>query len=440
MSFADLCDDILLTVLSACDVCTVLSVSAVNKSLRRITSAKQLWLSLVRAESFHDVLELPPCCRAKLETHSESTTKMVDLIKRLVDGPSSIPGEPHYSIPHYEIEFESPTGLDTDVEDFSLLPGARYAVLRTRDQFILHDVRAGICIWECPAELSMAWSIDLVPGKARVIKELDLDGGGDICVYEVDLSSGVSREVSKLGFPTRFGWLRSIVGDFFLYVLPQSIDETRLVLVNWRVRSYVVLKYETRQPRASLHVSPHGICFIAAYTERTPPHQLILTVTDLESFSDHWAPLTGMHLNTEISPEDVPFAAYARLEYGGHPLGGANVCSIFPSALQHGAHRISISATALPVKQLRKWSLIARVVNIASLARRVPTPEIKRHSRVHSYFKLTPPAAPGGSWALRLVCAKVADAAGKRGPYLLHSKRVDLARKAGNSFVVSYYD
>ncbi|KAJ7676802.1 hypothetical protein DFH06DRAFT_1466201 [Mycena polygramma] len=440
MSFTDLGDDILLTVLSACDVCTVLSVSAVNKSLRRVTSAKQLWLSLIQADTFRDVLELPPFDHAELETHS--TAELVELVKRLVDGPSSLPGEPHHTI-----TFAAPAGLDTEVEDFLLLPGARYAVLRTRDQFILYDVRAGMCIWECPAELSLAWSIDFVPGKAIacvIMGPVDPYGGRDIYVYEVDLSSGESREVFRLGFTTRFGWLLSIVDDFFLYALPQSIDETRLVLVNWRVKTYLVLKYDTPRPIASLRASPHGICFIAAYTERTPPHQLILTVTDLESFSEHWAPLTGIRLEGEISPANIPSATYTRLQYEGRPLGGPTTSLIFASALHRGAYRIFVSADVLQVpqqpQQKRERSLVARVVNIISVARRAPTPEITRHLRVHSYYKLTPPAVPGDVWGLRLVYAKASDAPDHRGAYSLPLRKVVMARKAGNSFVVSYYD
>ncbi|KAJ7676890.1 hypothetical protein DFH06DRAFT_1466255 [Mycena polygramma] len=440
MSFAALGEDILLTILSSCDVCTVLSVSAVNKVLRRITCAKQLWLSLIQAPTFRDVLELPPLDRAELETHS--TIELVGLVKRIVDGPSCPPGE---LLPR--ITFHAGEGLDIQVEVPCLLPGARYAVLRTRDEFRLYDVRAGLCIWQHPGDTFLAWSVDFVPGKsiARVmLGPLDQFGGRDISVHEVDLRGGHSREVFSLGFTTRLGPLFTIVGDFFMYQLPPVVGEFKLVLVNWSAKTYVVVKYDTHQHSGSLHVSPHATLLpgsiVVAYAEITPPHQLILTVTDLNSFSGRWKPLTGISLKDQISPQDVPFAAYSRLEYDGRPLGGHSDFLTVASALDHGAYRICISATTLPIQQPRKQSLVARVGHIISVAgRRSQTPRTARQLVIHSYYKLAAPAAPGESWRLRLVTSDVADTLGRLTPRLL-LRRAHMTGKADNSFVVSYYD
>ncbi|KAJ7364242.1 hypothetical protein DFH08DRAFT_949852 [Mycena albidolilacea] len=48
MPFEVLDEDIMLKVISLCDVYTTLSVSTVNKTLRRVAFVKQLWLFSVR--------------------------------------------------------------------------------------------------------------------------------------------------------------------------------------------------------------------------------------------------------------------------------------------------------------------------------------------------------------------------------------------------------
>ncbi|KAJ6475931.1 hypothetical protein C8R47DRAFT_1323665 [Mycena vitilis] len=258
MPFAALGEDILLAILSSCDVCTVLSVSAVCISAALSYLHLRVDNRQVTAPSFRDILELPPLNRAELETMS--TIELVKLIKRIVDGPSCPPGE---LVPR--IAFHAGTDLDLQVQAPCLLPGARYAVFHTRRDFRIYDVTVGLCIWQHPGKTFTAWSVDFVPGKA-----IALDG------------------------------------DF------------KLILVNWREKTCVVVKYDTHKHSGYLHVSPHATLFpgsiVVAYAEIGSPHQLVLTVRDIDSFGGRWKPLTGISLKDQISPQDVPFVAFSRPE------------------------------------------------------------------------------------------------------------------------------
>ncbi|KAJ6578267.1 hypothetical protein B0H19DRAFT_1253525 [Mycena capillaripes] len=84
MPFESLGDDILLHLLSLCDVYTVLSIWAINKSLRSVSLTKQLWLSLMRDLRFRGLLDLP----SAEELENYSTVKLVGIIKRIVFGPN----------------------------------------------------------------------------------------------------------------------------------------------------------------------------------------------------------------------------------------------------------------------------------------------------------------------------------------------------------------
>ncbi|KAJ7693176.1 hypothetical protein B0H17DRAFT_505888 [Mycena rosella] len=60
MKLHDLNEDVLIKVLSYCDVYTVLCATRVNKHVRAIALAKQLWISLLRDLRSRGLIELAP--------------------------------------------------------------------------------------------------------------------------------------------------------------------------------------------------------------------------------------------------------------------------------------------------------------------------------------------------------------------------------------------
>ncbi|KAF7359870.1 hypothetical protein MVEN_00712500 [Mycena venus] len=404
MSFVTLSEDILLNILALCDVYHVLSVSAVNKSLRRITIAKQLWLSLIQDDAFRAVLDLPPPNLGELEGYSAE--ELIDLVKRLAIGPSPWwSGGISIAMPYYK---------EAGVEA-RLLPGARYLVLqsRTGEGLCMYDVWSGRLVWKCTIPSSTHWAIDLVPGTALVRAVLAVEAhnlGRNLYVEEIDLTIGESERKFAIDFLTRFCSLLGISGDFFLYSLPPSVisdAETTLVLVNWRARAYVVLNYGIGSNSIAAQVVLIPGYIIAAHPEDgEPPYHLVLTITDLDSLSPYWK--SGISLRDQLSPRDIPFAVQERLKYNGRPLGHSSVniaLSVEPSAVYRGAYNILVYAGEFPSPHKRQTSLAERMSNLIRGRLRLP-PTVAVARQVLLSYKLTPPLLRGQSCGWRLVSAK----------------------------------
>ncbi|KAJ7458815.1 hypothetical protein B0H11DRAFT_2061098 [Mycena galericulata] len=434
MPFAALGDDILLNILSLCDVYRVLTVSAViNKHLRGLTQVKQLWLSLLQDSTFREVLELRPPGHGELE--SLSTAELVELVKRAAIGPPSCwpTGPLSTQSTSYNITFDTDLGSRVN-RGFHLLSGARYMLLTSKQRKALsqrvlsmYEVWNGRCVWTLATSVYTRWAIDLVPGGAiarMLIAELEgVDQIGHrfhLRVEDVDLTMGVFHEVFSLG-NVRLNSVSAIVGDFFLYPLLPSYGEVNMVLVNWRTLTYVVLNYGTESNSAAILI-PGNI--VATHPDSAPPHQQLLTVTELDAFSPYWKPLPEINLLDKLSPGTIPISAQARLEYNTRPLGDRYTpvaLSTTPSALYQGAHTIVVYAGELPdPPQVEPES---------------HRPGEASHTAVVSYL-FRPPPSPEQACGLRLVSSQCAT-------HDLDTARLIPPRavvtQSGSSCTVSYY-
>ncbi|KAF7340662.1 hypothetical protein MSAN_02138200 [Mycena sanguinolenta] len=392
MSFIALGDDVLLNILALCDIYRVLTVSAIDKRLR----------GLAQSNAFRHVLELPPPDRDELERLS--IAELSNLVKRAVIGPPPRWPDDLWSTrtPAYTIALD--TGLDDFWNSHLLLPGARYIVIDidSSEELSMFDVWTGRRVWAFAMKNYTYFAVDLVPGgvTARVILAALADyvgRGYQILVEEVDLTTGVSHEVFCLGFSTRLHSISAIVGDFFLYSLPSSAtsdaEVNNVALVNWLASTYVVLNYGTRTNSVATLIPGH---IVATHPDSAPPHQQLLTVTDLDSFAPYWRPLTtGINAADPLTTSTIPITAQDRLEYRGHPLGGTTHTpvrlSITPSAVYQGAHTIVVYAgVELP-----------RSLTFTGWRRPYREPAVK------VTYSLRPPP-PGNACGLRLVSAHLA--------------------------------
>ncbi|KAJ7247389.1 hypothetical protein B0H12DRAFT_1235243 [Mycena haematopus] len=437
MLFTALGDDILLNILALGDVYTVLAVSELSKHLQALTRAKQLWLSLIQDSTLRNILELRPSTRDELE--GLSTEELVGLVKRAVIGPPpEWPGPSSTRTPAYVFD----TYLDLH-KDSRLLPGARYMALSSKrpkalSQRILsiYEVWSGRRVWNFATTDLTHSAVDLVPGGAiaRVLLTIPVNpvgGGGYLRVEEVDLITGVSHEVFALGFVTRFKSLSGIVGDFFLYPLPWEWDEDiKMVLVNWRASTYVVLSYGTETNSAVILIPGY---VVATHPNSAPPHQQ-LTVTALDAFSPYWKPLTGISLLDQLSLGTIPITVQERLEYNGRPLGSTSrraSLSSTPSAVYQGAHTIVVYGGELPEPP--------PVLTLAAQMRTLLTGKgrpVKLARAALLSYSFRPPPSPGHGGGLRLVSAQ-RPAPGFDVARLIPPRAV--MSYSGRFFTVSYY-
>ncbi|KAJ6470994.1 hypothetical protein C8R45DRAFT_1015123 [Mycena sanguinolenta] len=248
MPFEALGEDILLSILCFCDVHTVLAVSAINKPLRGVTLTKQLWLSIVQDSAFRAALELPPPDREELE--NQSTEELIDFVKNAVVGPGSLFND-RSSATMIHTTYKIPLHDLGDGLGAQLLPGAQYILLQntTREKVYIYDVWNARRIWQCRVQVDTICKVDLVPGGAiaRVLlaQPMNYPNKNRLQIEEVDLISGISRQVFELGCP-QYLVISSlakydIVGDFFLCSMQDSRVWPKFILINWRTSAFIDL-------------------------------------------------------------------------------------------------------------------------------------------------------------------------------------------------------
>ncbi|KAF7346757.1 hypothetical protein MSAN_01814100 [Mycena sanguinolenta] len=398
MAFAALDEDALLNVLCFCDVYTVLKVSEINKSLRRIALTKQLWLFLVQDDTFRVALELPPPDRAEIEKYS--TEQLIDFVKSAVSGQLSSRTADH-KIAWGDMQMYS---------DTHLFPGARYILLHQGEpeELHIHDIWSSRRVWTHVTGSRTRYRIDLVPGGATARILLVQPTRGSVHIEEVDLATGISRKVFDLGFVA--GWLSSpssLVGDVFLWATPLArFKKTSLLLVNWRTSTYVVLR-RTLGPNIIIKLIPGYV--VSTHRESQRPGQLVLTVTALDAFSAYWRPLTKHNLEDEISSSRAtyPITVRERMEYSGQPFSHPSApvkLSVAPNALYRGAYNICVQADEVPVSG---WKKGRAALNALLSCRLIPplSPGKKGRAAPNALLscRLIPPLSPGKECELRRV-------------------------------------
>ncbi|KAJ6519010.1 hypothetical protein C8R45DRAFT_950009 [Mycena sanguinolenta] len=351
MPFEALGEDILLSMLCFCDVYTVLVVSATNKSLRRVTLAKQLWLSLIQDSTFRAALDLPPSDRQELGNHS--TEELIDFVRNAVValGPL-LNNRPSATITYtnYKIILDNMG----DHPGTQLLPGARYILLQntTREEVYLYDVWSARRIWQRPVQVDTICKVDLVPSGAiaRVLLAQPLNYPNQkLHIEEVNLINGISRQVFELGCP-QYLVISSlakyaIVGDFCLCTMLLSmVWHAEVILINWRTSTFVDLG---NGPNFALELIPRYVVWTDL--QYHPFQQQILVVTALDQFCNDWQPLSDAHLAAQLKSGDhtTPSMVRERLAYDNQSLGSRSVdvqLIVTPNALCRGAYNVSAAA------------------------------------------------------------------------------------------------
>ncbi|KAF7353409.1 hypothetical protein MSAN_01529900 [Mycena sanguinolenta] len=448
MPFEALGEDVLLRILCFCDIYTV---SAINKALRRIALAKQLWLSLVLDAMSRDALKLPPPNREKLECLS--TPELIAAVKNAVAGPGSLwDSAPDESSSVTMTTVRIPLDGMERRPEARLLPGARYLLLHststTQDTLYLYDVWSARRVWYRLMLPCKMCEVDLVPGGAiaRVcfVQWAVYPNTHTLHVEEVDLTTGASHELFdfSLGSIVFGATPCAIVGDFLLVSVQHSrfIDE-KLILINWRASTFVSLK---RNGFYYIQLIPGYI--LSTYQETSPPHGHILAATALEAFSDRWQMLTdngaGLAAQLEagfsstIMINNLNITTQERLEYSGRPIRFESV-SVTPDALHLDAYNISVHGSQFceSPPPPRRMTLMERIGNLINITARhgeaLPAlVQVLPGARVLLLYRFTPGQGQAGS-KFRLVSARVSNALPLEFPRAIPSR-------SGNSISVVY--
>ncbi|RDB26475.1 hypothetical protein Hypma_006016 [Hypsizygus marmoreus] len=233
-----LVDDILLRILTFCDIYRVLNISKASRRLHVLAFFREVWLALIFDLCFLSFIDLPPGKPLREYT----VEALVDLAKRIVQGPRSWktitfrngPRVSHQIVLHPP----PPQNLICIFREPKLLPGGRFLLLHEENKLECWALQTHSVVWAYhniplyphqPQLLQVleAIAVEMVDGGNGVVilmgiclwgLEERLDRGNVLKVVHIDLLTGSSTtrftgRVADSYFESRWGSLR-IQGNY----------------------------------------------------------------------------------------------------------------------------------------------------------------------------------------------------------------------------------
>ncbi|KAJ7732931.1 hypothetical protein DFH07DRAFT_1065505 [Mycena maculata] len=385
MPLKDIGEDILLEILSFCDVSAVLSVSTVNKTLRRVALTKQLWLYLLRDLVSRGLLD----CHSTEELDAYSTRDIIAEIKHII-----------------YVETER-------IFDVQLIPGGTHAVLKTAEDVRLYNVHTGRCLWtKASASASISTNLVELGHVARILLvPLEYSANANITIQEINLKTDVSCEVFRVALPPGLGpihdywWCTDLREDFFilhvhLFTIPGG---DIFVLVDWRTRRQIILNYASADLKPRL-LRDH---LLVIFPESSPPRQHVLAVTAFNMLEERWESLdliaiTGLFIEQDFRPlalnqqaagNPTPIAAVAKLEFNNEPICDSSCSfglSVYENPVHHDAYKIMLYFRSHNVPHSPRNRLLFTYAFSPNLPH--ATPSLQLMSTFHSVTDVVGPA------------------------------------------------
>ncbi|KAJ6494251.1 hypothetical protein C8R45DRAFT_1134938 [Mycena sanguinolenta] len=270
--FQDLNEDILLTVLSTCDVRTVLRASQVNKLIHALALSKPVWVALVAdliARCIMDAFSDP-------DFANYSAPQLHQIVKRLLSVESA--------------DISSTQGGSSWSADVKLLPGGRFFTLESYDgRLQCWSLETGLCVWTYSQKRRTGYAVDIIDRGNTARFLLPGSSKDSFIIEQVDLTTGSSLEIFRMPRRDEIRWWNdgdvSLSGDFVILTI--HIHRSWVVLlINWREDTYI-----------NFHQGSTGLVVVRGHivlgtATLNPPHRSILFVYNKASLAAHWRPLT----------------------------------------------------------------------------------------------------------------------------------------------------
>ncbi|KAJ7457496.1 hypothetical protein FB451DRAFT_1275038 [Mycena latifolia] len=302
MPIHSLNSDLLLHICMLLDVFTIISITRVNKYLRAIVSAKQLWISVVRDLSERWLIDPP----AEENLENLSTAELIQQVKHGVVGPltwsSALPTPPAISR-EISISLETLQGESSHVE---FLPEGRHILFYkpTRefpDGVECWEVHSGRRVWgwASPSRPVRHATFDFRQGGSEAVVSLESCVQNHFSIVEADLKTGESHELLDLPVCAR---RVKISDDFFvcrvhLHQWPRPWPGY-VLLVNWRMAELILFNSTNLQ---DFELFPGHIA-LTYCNSSTPVHVRIYSTV---SFDHLWRRLNEFTLDEPTDPPEI---------------------------------------------------------------------------------------------------------------------------------------
>ncbi|KAJ7033225.1 hypothetical protein C8F04DRAFT_1104958 [Mycena alexandri] len=311
MLFSHLDADVLSHIFALTDVYTILSLSRVNKYFHEISSAKHLWIVIVRGLALRCLVDAP--LDEVLETLSKDA--LVDEVRRVVCGPRtwslSSPDLPTLSR-------QTTISLQHPYRHAELLPGGTHIIFSWAgamgEGFQCWDVHARrqVWSWERPGRQARQAKFDFRAGESEVVVALVVSTAtnDEILVLDVNLTTGDSHDLFHLPTGDASPSDMQISGDFLAFraTVDWSDLTSFVVLVNWRTADVIVFYLISQEPNFSL-LPDHIILLCPGSARGIPAHLRLYSISSLSSL---WHPMNHLDLETYMMVAnlgDIPFVS-----------------------------------------------------------------------------------------------------------------------------------
>ncbi|KAJ6541376.1 hypothetical protein B0H19DRAFT_315120 [Mycena capillaripes] len=228
-------EDVLVKVLSSCDVYTVLRVSQVNRYLRIISMTKQIWIFLVQTLQSCSIIALPP----GTELATCGTEELVKMVKRTVTGPRTLACTTLLPPTIFHEVVLPAESLITREYHYPIvkLVGGRCVVLVRRESLEVWDIFTQRKIYNHQGRTD--WPAAELVRESIILGFIyrNEDNFETVEIRQIDLRSMedvLQAKITIRGY-TSGGWY--ISGDFAAITLRSSV----VLFVNWREQTAVLL-------------------------------------------------------------------------------------------------------------------------------------------------------------------------------------------------------
>ncbi|KAJ7191965.1 hypothetical protein GGX14DRAFT_546590 [Mycena pura] len=361
MRFSELDEDIIPHILSFCDVQSVLRVAQTNKLLHTLASRISVWRALIQDLSHRRVVDVLP---ADVLLRS-AAADLRDEVKRAVCGPVTwSPASAALPAAHRELSFKFPSpATQQSIRFLKPLLGGECAVFQRDNSLEIWSLAGGRCLWSWPVTAAYVGSIE-DDGGQRLLVLLCVAGVGplsqekSIQITEVELDTKEARVVfdhwhTPSGFTYRSGSSAStpsVSRDYFAAALDTLQGEELVVLlVNWRLRTYVAFKFESSRSKWTVFNATQATTVSLTFEHiiitcalNDPPHHTLITVYDIKSLAC-WLPLDDFSRQPGEYVAGIPPLVCERLRADGRAL-----CD--PGALGLAVHRSPLCRDAYLLK------------------------------------------------------------------------------------------
>ncbi|KAJ7755830.1 hypothetical protein B0H16DRAFT_1539780 [Mycena metata] len=387
--FLDLVEDVLILILSSCDIAAVLAVGQTNKYLNRLASTRYLWFILVKQLVQRNFIDSHPHGDAYLE--GLTTQQLIEQVKRIAHGPkcwtdpnpqtenflrrtvnrvrqtivpTQLSPRPSALVKSQQIELHpeigTPFGPFPGRNRTRLLPGGKYVLYLNEGRLECWSVFEDRIIWRhvCSMEQTTVLEFDteMLEGDRAVVATCQRTWSQPQLNYielsTLDFKSGVSdlALVSRAldsSFHTPYTEC-TVCGDFVAVKFVTMLR--KVLLINWRTRTRVMISiYDI------VALIPSYLVFTTSYASG----EHVLAASPLSSIP-LWEPVTEDPPSSDVSAEDIPLRHAEVLSLQGPPIWPERPLWVFQNPLQDGLFRVWLYARVQDSQLLYHYTLKVR--------------------------------------------------------------------------------